>query len=84
MSYMSGGEWGCFLVDPPWIHSPEMEAAGGLDPLVASEQDSLHAYGICIDRLRLCSLIDGQKDDYRCAHQSRLLQASAGVATTVI
>jgi hypothetical protein len=50
-----------------------MEATGGLDPLVASEQDSLRAYGICIDRLRLCFLLDGQKDDYRRAHWSRLL-----------
>jgi hypothetical protein len=42
-----------------------MEAAGGVDPPVAAENDSLRAYGICTDRLCLCSLLDGYKDDYR-------------------
>jgi hypothetical protein len=49
-----------------------MEAVCGLDPPVAAEHGLLHAH-VCIDRLRLCFLLDGNKDDYRRIHQTRLL-----------
>jgi hypothetical protein len=49
-----------------------MKAAGGLDPPVAAEHSLLCAH-VCIDRLRLCFLLDGNKDDYRRIHQTRLL-----------
>jgi hypothetical protein len=60
-----------------------MEAADSLDPPIAAEHSLLRVY-VCINSPRMCSLLDGHKDDYRHAHQSRLLQASAGVATTVL